>query len=650
MSGSGRHDGHGVDTSASPVGSPRTPERPITWRSPPALDRRHDLPCTASRVSGSRPGLRGRRLPVGRRGADRRRPQDRRTAGGGRITAGIGQDLIPGNFFTNCSTGVTIIGLVFESLIRYRNDKVVDTRDWRPPGSWPTTGKSITLDLRDDVKFHSGRPFTSKDVEASIKAYADPKWNGQLRSTAVAVTSFDTSAPHRVVLKFEHPLSNILDLLDTAPIIDSETLDKIATGEAFVGTGPFKWTKWVPNASLTRNENYWVPERPYVDGVDVKVVTDPKALLSALKSGQIEYAAGLSYRDMEVLVKSDGFAIEGAEQQIYVGANVTVGPLKDLRVRQAIAYAIDRERIVTEVLRGVGYTINLPWPKYSPAFDAQENASSRDVDKARKLVADYGKVPSITYTYSNASPLLEATAAIVQSNLAEVGIPVELDPVDQAQFVKQLIGAQFAGIWIAVHSWAQYTPSTLTVSAYPFNAHKNASRYESTRYIAHADAAWTVPDGTSAAAVADYAKLSDELLGALFLIEIAVVQGQWATSAKLQGLDYTKRSELLLTDAWVTPPDRGPLPASPAAVRGARALPGLGPDLLDPAARPGRSGHDPRRAGREPGDRDRGDPAPPRARPAGAAPVPELARPRVHLRPRSLVPDRRADRRAGPPG
>ena len=84
----------------------------------------------------------------------------------------------------------------------------------------------------------------------------------------------------------------------------------------------------------------------------------------------------------------------------------------------------------------------------------------------------------------------------MQANLAEVGIPVQLDPVDGAQFVKELIGQQFQGLWIATHSWAQYTPSTLTVSAYPFNAHKNASQFDSEDYIADADAAWEITDGT----------------------------------------------------------------------------------------------------------------------------------------------------------
>ena len=213
--------------------------------------------------------------------------------------------------------------------------------------------------------------------------------------------------------------------------------------------------------------------------------------------------------------------------------------------------------------------------------------------KAKALVAEVGTIPTIPYTYTSPNPLLEATAAIVQANLAEVGIPVELDPVDGAQFVKQLIGAKFKGLWTAFHSWAQYTPSTLTVSAYPFNAHKNASQYESKDYIADADGAWQIAEGTSPDAVAAYAKVSEDLLEALFLAEIAVVLPAVGPVEPAAGR--------LLHEAVGAPADRrlaqrgelagGALPVASAAVRGGGAAPGLGVDLRRscgwcPATRP----------------------------------------------------------------
>ena len=535
-----------------------TPTRPLTTPrlGTTAISRRTLLQgLTALGVGASLFGAAGCESAVSQAGtaADTSTPQR-----GGTIQAGIAADVIPGNFLTNSNTGITtIIGLAYDFLIRYPNDKVEPTPALATAWQLGEDGKSLTLELRDDVTFHSGRPFTSKDVEFSIKTYADPLWTAQLRSTAAAVTSFDTSEEHKITLGFEHPLGNIFDLLDTVPILDSESIDELRQGSKFVGTGPFTVSGWKPNTSISfaRNEKYWVPERPYADAVEVKVITDAKALLSALKSGQIQFANGLSSLDVENLTKGDDFTkirLEGAEKQLYVGSNVTVKPLDDVRVRQAIAYALDKDRVVAEVLRGSGYTASLPWPKYSSAYDEAANSTyTRDVDKAKQLIAEVGTIPKLPLTY-NPTPIQEALAAIVQSNLGEVGIPIELDPVDGAQFVKQLIGAKFKGLWIATHSWAQYTPSTLTVSAYPFNAHKNASHYDDAAYTAAADGAWEVTDGASAEAAAAYQKVSDELLKGSFLAEIAIYWEQWASSAQLQGAGYTKRSELLLTDAWLT--------------------------------------------------------------------------------------------------
>nr|WP_245672756.1 ABC transporter substrate-binding protein [Aldersonia kunmingensis] len=478
---------------------------------------------------------------------------------GGTLKAGIQSDVIPASFLTNTSGAVFIIGLTYDSLIRYPDDKVEPQPLLAKSWQLAADGLSLSLDLRDDVKFHSGRPFTSKDVEFSIRTYADPKWTAQLKGTAAAVTEFDTSDPHRIVLKFAHPLGNIFDLLDTVPILDSESIDQLAAGTAFIGTGPFKLTDRKPNSSITfeRNENYWQPDRPYLDRVELAIIPDSQALLTALKSGQIQVATELNYRDAETIGKTDGFAaepLEGAELQIYVGTNVENPFLADPRVRRAIAYALDRDRIIAEVFRGSGYTTNLPWPKSSPAYDEKRNTTfTRDIAKSKELLAQVGGTPPVLpLTYGAGNAFYEATAQIVQSNLAEIGITVELQPIEQATFVKQLIAAQFPGLWVTFHSWAQYVPSTLTVSAYPFNARKNASRYQSPAYITAADAAWQVADGTSAEAVQRYGAVSDQLLEGLFLIEIGVVLRQLTTAEKVHGVGWTKRSEILYTDAYLS--------------------------------------------------------------------------------------------------
>lgn len=476
---------------------------------------------------------------------------------GGTLKVAIPDDLIPANLFTNSNAAITtLIGFVYESLVRYPNDKLDPqprlATDWKLADD----GLSITLNLRKGVKFHTGREFTSKDVAFSLKTWADPSWRAQQNSSFQTITDIDATDPYVAVLHLAHPISNLFDILDTAYILDSETFGQFKAGKSFVGTGPFKFTSWTPNTELvyTKNEAYWLPGKPYLDGIHVAVTPDANALLSAIKSGQADLVESLAFRDAATLAKDPRFTVlelVGAEDQIYVGTNLQIKPLDDKRVRQAIAYAIDRERIISEVFQNSGYPINLPWPKYSPAYDEQKNKTyGYDPDKAKALIAEVGtEIPELTYTFQN-TPVYAATAQIVQSNLADIGIKTKLDPVDNATFVSQLIGAKFPGIWTTYHSWAQHTPSTLTVSAYPFNAAHNASHYVDAAYSADADAAWKVPDGTSDAAKAAYAKVSDDLLDGLFLIEIGVVQLQYVHSSRLQGVSYTKRNELDVTNAY----------------------------------------------------------------------------------------------------
>lgn len=477
---------------------------------------------------------------------------------GGTLRIGATTDLVPTSVFTNSSDGMdTTVGLVYDSLVDYPPKRLDPEPSLATSWRLAEDGRSMTLQLRDDVTFHNGREFTSEDVEFSIKTWADPKWTVQFQRTAEAVTGFDTSKPHEITLEFAHPLGNIVDLLDTVPIIDRTSMDELESGEDFVGTGPFTFDSWTPNSQITygRNEDYWREGRPYLDGVELNIVSDPQALVSQLRAGQLDGVFGASSRDVETLEESgmsESLIFKGAEQQVYVGANVTNPVLEDIRLRRAIAYAIDRERIVDDVYRGKGYAINLPWPTYSPAYDEKLNSTYEyDPDKARELVEAVGDVPTLPLGYSSDNPDWEATAQIVQSNLEDVGIPVELGPVDHAQFIKQLIGAEFEGLWILDHSYAQYTPSTISVSAYPFNADANASRFSSDDYKQDAEAAWKIADGTSAEAERAYDRVSEDLLDNLFLIEMATHYRELATSHDVHGVTWTKRGEPVFTNAFL---------------------------------------------------------------------------------------------------
>lgn len=480
-------------------------------------------------------------------------------ASGGTLRIAATTDIVPATFFTNSSEVTnTLVGSVYDSLIDYD----VDSLDPQPrlATSWELSpdGTQLTLQLRDDVTFHNGRAFTSQDVEFSLRTFADPRWNVQLLRTAQAVTGFDTSDPHAITLTFAHPLSNIFDLLDLLPIVDSESLDQLAEGKAFVGTGPFVFESWTPGSTLelSRNEKYW-DTAPKLDGVEITLVKDAVAQVAQLRAGQVDVAVTASPRDTASLGKDTAKytvnRFDGAENEIYVGSDVSVPALKDVRVRRAIAYALDRERIVSEVYQGVGRPANLPWSEKSPAYDkAQDTTYSHDPAKAKALIAEAGAVPTLPLSYPAGNATYEAVAQIVQSNLKDVGITADLRPIEFTDFITKLIGGTFDGLWILNHNYAQYTPSTLTVSAFPFNADKNASNFVSPDYKAAATDAWKRPNGTDEAARKVYRRVNQVFLDNAFLAEIAVVPPQVPTSSKVKELHLSKRNELDLRTTYLT--------------------------------------------------------------------------------------------------
>ncbi|TXG92722.1 ABC transporter substrate-binding protein [Rhodococcus rhodnii] len=481
---------------------------------------------------------------------------------GGTLRVGVLQDLVAGGVMMGThSTATLLTGLAFDRLVEYSDGTLTPQPSLATEWTISPDGRRFEFTLRDDVRYHSGRPFTSADAEFSLRAYADPVWTAQLRSTAAAITSFDSSDPHRLVLGLDAPVGNLFDLLSMVPMIDAESAEDLRAGLRYVGTGPFRFAARTPNSRIefVRNDSYWQPERPYLDGVAVTIVPDASALLSSVRAGQVDISPDLTYRDANNLTRLGGFRVvdgNGAESNAYLGMNVLAPGLSDVRVRRAVALAVDRDRIVDEVYRGSARAASLPWPESSPAYDpVKDRTFTRDVEAARALLDEArrdGDVPAIPLSYSAGSPSYEVIAQIVQADLAEAGLEIRLDPVEYTVAIERLTSGEFPGIWLLQHGFAQYQPSTLTVSAYPFNARRNASNFRSDDYIRIADAAWRIPDGASPDAIARYGELSDALLDSVFLAELAVVTPRTVVSSRVQEFTWNRRGEALLAGTYLS--------------------------------------------------------------------------------------------------
>jgi len=289
--------------------------------------------------------------------------------------------------------------------------------------------------------------------------------------------------------------------------------------------------------------------------VQMSVVTQSSSAVAALKSGQAHLALDLAPLDAAALRGTQGFDLvlsDAYDAVYYVGQNVTVPPLDKPQVRQAIAWAIDRERILDQVLGKVGYTSSLPWAKSSPAYDAGKSATYHfDPAKAKSLLAAAGASGASVDLYYNAGFAPNGQIAeIVQFGLAQAGLTLHPKPTQAADFLTLLSGKGIPGLFVNVHGFGQMHPVTLVKGSFPFNAAKNAEQFSDATYSGIADEMWTATD-SSAAKIA-YGKMNDLLLTQQFVTDLVVSAHTYAISTKLQGLEWTMLDYLDLDGASLT--------------------------------------------------------------------------------------------------
>ncbi|MFE6974076.1 ABC transporter substrate-binding protein [Streptomyces sp. NPDC057682] len=487
--------------------------------------------------------------------SSRARDDDGRPRRGGVLDIAVNSDFTPALLFSQSAQSLQH-RLVFNTLTRY-DDRLVPQPELARSWAYAKDGRSLTLELRDDVTFHNGRAFTADDVIFAVKNLQKPVRAAQLRATAAVVTGFEKRGPHTLVLELAHPVNNLFDLFEFMIITDPESVEDAVAGRRLIGTGPFTLKKWSPGSglSLGRNPAYWRPGRPYLDGVELRVVPQADALVSSLRSGQSQLSFNVPGKSLATVRDAPGLTITDYATgggAVYLGVNTTVAPLNDRTVRQALAWAVDRDRLLAQSLGGYGLASAAPWPRSSPAFtEAHRTHYTHDPAKARALLRSAGHKGLAFPLLHLALPAETAVAESIQYDLKQVGVRVTLRPTDPATAQKKLISQDMPALWTLGHSFAQVQPSTLAVSAYPFNEARNTSRYRSARYTELVREAWTEPPADRAAAHAQYDRISTLLLDEAFLIDL-VVRGQIQVSSdRLHGVRLNKFSYLDLDDAYL---------------------------------------------------------------------------------------------------
>ncbi len=367
----------------------------------------------------------------------------------------------PGHLNPAISTGSHVHAVadsLYNALIELDRD-VKPQPDLARRWSVSERGTVYTFQLAPNVKWHDGTPFTSADVkftfdEVLLKHHARTK-----AGIGAVIAAIETPSPDTVVFRLRKPYGALLQLLNVteAPILPkhlyqgSDPLTNPVNVKP-VGTGPFKLESYRTDQQvvMVRNADYFKAGLPYLDRLVFRVVPDSNAQTLALLAGEADYLGLVSAPDVERLraraeltIAQTAFGTGGGNCINTLGFNLDRKALADLRVRQAIALAIDRAQILRDVDFGIGkvptapISSGLPWA-HAPGTLARY--APPNPQRAAELLDAAGLAPGADGVRISLEmlhfPTFTRVGEVVRQNLAKVGIKVVQRPLDRAAFVE----------------------------------------------------------------------------------------------------------------------------------------------------------------------------------------------------------------------
>ncbi|MCI7814073.1 MAG: ABC transporter substrate-binding protein [Lachnospiraceae bacterium] len=306
----------------------------------------------------------------------------------------------------------------------------------------------VTLKLKENLKWHDGEPLTAEDVVFTMDVLVDSEQNvpyqayGFIDGEAVQTEAIDDLT---VLIKLPTSSAGFLGGLSQIYCIPKHIYEGVGNiGESElnnnpIGNGPYKFKEYRPGESfiVERFDDYF-GDTPYLDTITFKIVKDSNTANASLASGDIN-ARLISSEDYDVVNatgKVNIISYDSGRVNV-MGFNQNNEPMKDARVRQAIAYALDKEELVTfaylsSEFADPAYSILTPDTMY---YDDSLTQYNNDQAKAQQLLAEAGYSNlSLTLLYTATNKTMESEAIYIQSKLAEVGISVELYPLDESTY------------------------------------------------------------------------------------------------------------------------------------------------------------------------------------------------------------------------
>lgn len=367
----------------------------------------------------------------------------------GELVIGKGQEAVgfdPG--VVTAASSFDLIGVVYERLVEFDEagePQPMLAESWDIPDD-----QTYIFTLREGVTFHNGQPLTAADVKFTFDRIKDEATASPRVAQFTSIDAIEATDDRTVTFRLNAPYGPFLATLSSgfSSIVPAD--DSIDLQAEMVGTGPFMLESWQQDTEtvLTAFADYRVAEEPKLATLRYRIMPEESARLAAIRTGEIQLTAIADPLTVESAQQSEGVAVLEQDTTDYylLGLNCAEAPFDDPKVRQALSLAIDRQAIVDSVFFGRGQVSGPIVPTMGewaqPVEDLPNYAVDRD--QATALLEEAGAA-NLTFKIVVGSLYqeFENIALVIQDQLAEIGVTVELEPVEWGTFIDRWIARDF---------------------------------------------------------------------------------------------------------------------------------------------------------------------------------------------------------------
>lgn len=321
-------------------------------------------------------------------------------------------------------------------------------------------GKTFTFKLRKGVKFHNGREMTAEDVKYSLDRVTNPKTQSPGAGFFASINGYDDVAggkseslagvtvvdPSTVKIELSRPDATFLHVMaiNFSHVVPKEEVEKYGAdfGKHPVGTGAYKMAEWTLGQRLVfeRNADYWHKGLPYIDKITFEIGQEPIVALLRLQNGEVDVPGDgippAKFQEVMADPAQKARVVEGGQLQTgYVTMNTQMAPFDNVKVRQAVNMAINKDRIV-KLINNRAVPANQPLPPSMPGYDKAFTGYAFDVDKAKALLGEAGHPDGFeTELFVMNTDPNPRIAQAIQQDLSAIGIKASIQSLAQANVI-----------------------------------------------------------------------------------------------------------------------------------------------------------------------------------------------------------------------